>query len=99
MKRILITIITIIFLINGIIYSKVLADDIDEEYEEIVEEDLRETVETASNSGELQINSRNVAVFDRTSKQVIYGKNENKKTAMASTTKRYCTHSQRSYCI
>ena len=87
MKKILITITTIIFMINGITSPRVLADDIDEEYEEIGEEDLKETVETASNSGELQINSRNVAVFDRTSKQVIYGKNENKKTAMASTTK------------
>ena len=87
MKKILITITTIIFMINGITSPRVLADDIDEEYEEIGEDDLKETVETASNSSELQISARNVAVFDRTSKQVIYGKNENKKTAMASTTK------------
>ena len=33
------------------------------------------------------LNSRYVAVFDRNSKEVIYGKNENKRVPMASTTK------------
>lgn len=65
----------------------VSADDVDEEEENV--EITQETIsEVSSNlSDEPVLNSRRCVVYDRISKTVIYGKNENTKSAMASTTK------------
>ena len=68
-----------------------LADDI--EYSEevdnsIVETESEEIIETSSNKDKkLNLNSRSCIVYDRTSKQILFGKNEYNKVKMASTTK------------
>lgn len=60
----------------------VIADDEDEEY------NLSEIIEAVNQvDNELNINSKIAVAYDRTSGTVLWGKNENKKTAMASTTK------------
>lgn len=63
------------------------ADDEDEE--EINEEYIQEiTLETAGNiNEEPKLNARAAIIYDRTTNEVIWGKNENDKKAMASTTK------------
>ena len=67
----------------------VLADDEDEEYiDNIVQEnEKKEIEETASEYSRPTINSRKYVIYDRLSGRCIYGKDENKQTAMASTTK------------
>lgn len=51
-------------------------------------EEIPELVEATTNSAEEpNINSRSAIVFDRNSKEIIYGKDENTKKKMASTTK------------
>ena len=79
-KKIIYTIIiTTIIFIN---ISTVIADDEDEEF------NLDEIIQVANQpENELKINSRIAVAYDRTSGTVIWGKDENKKTAMASTTK------------
>ena len=60
----------------------VIADDEDEDI------NLDEIIQVANQQkDELKINSRIALAYDRTSGTVIWGKDENKKTAMASTTK------------
>lgn len=74
------------FIIVFIIFQNlnVFADDI--ETENI--DDISSFLQTSSNlSEEPLINSRSAIVFDRNSKQVLFGKNENEKRKMASTTK------------
>ena len=52
------------------------------------EEQIPELVEATSNSAEEpNLNSRSAIIYDRNSKEVIYGKEENTKRKMASTTK------------
>ena len=64
--------------------SLCLADD--EENEE--ENDVSQLVQAASmNKGEPDVNSRAAIVYDRASKEIIYGKEEKIKKKMASTTK------------
>ena len=81
MKKILYSI--LIFLIILLNFSTVCADDVDNEV------DFEDTIEvTASNVSELpKTNSRRYIVYDRISKSMIIGKNEDVKSAMASTTK------------
>lgn len=81
MKKILYSI--LIFLLILLNFSTVCADDVDNEV------DFEDTIEvTASNVSELpKTNSRRYIVYDRISKSMIIGKNENVKSAMASTTK------------
>lgn len=81
MKKILYSI--LIFLLILFNFSTVCADDVDNEV------DFEDTIEvTASNVSELpKTNSRRYIVYDRISKSMIIGKNENVKSAMASTTK------------
>lgn len=60
-----------------------LADDVLEE-----EEDLEEVLQTVYETGEeLNLNSRAAVIYDRSSKTILYGKNENERRPMASTTK------------
>ena len=81
MKKILYSI--LIFLLILLNFSTVYADDVDNEV------DFEDTIEvTASNVSELpKTNSRRYIVYDRISKSMIIGKNEDVKSAMASTTK------------
>lgn len=81
MKKILYNI--LIFLLILLNFSTVCADDVDNEV------DFEDTIEvTASNVSELpKTNSRRYIVYDRISKSMIIGKNEDVKSAMASTTK------------
>lgn len=79
-KKILITIMLIIFIIPSLCFAD------EEEIEE--ENDILELVQATSiSSGEPDINSRAAIVYDRASKEVIYGKEEKTKKKMASTTK------------
>ena len=81
MKKIFYSI--LIFLLILINFSTVCADDVDNEV------DFEDAIEvTASNVSELpKTNSRRYIVYDRISKSMIIGKNEDVKSAMASTTK------------
>ena len=65
------------------------ADDEIEEYNKKIDNnEINKTIETSANlNDEPKINSRSAVVIDRKSKNIIYGKNENVKKAMASTTK------------
>lgn len=65
----------------------IFADDIDEilEDEEQIKQDIIETSATVEKTP--QISSRAAIIYDRTSKRIIWGKEENQKRAMASTTK------------
>lgn len=81
MKKIFYSI--LIFLLILLNFSTVCADDVDNEV------DFEDTIEvTASIVSELpKTNSRRYIVYDRISKSMIIGKNEDVKSAMASTTK------------
>lgn len=63
----------------------VIADDYDEIEESLNEEEIEEVV--AKSSDVPIINSRSAVIFDRKSKEIIYGKAENERRKMASTTK------------
>lgn len=84
MKKTLIILLSIFFIFSINIFS--VADEIEEETDYIW---LNEEIENASANPteEPVLNSRYACVFDRTSKQVIFGKDENKRVPMASTTK------------
>ena len=87
MKKIISLILIIIIIIFNSTY--VLADDENEILEKpIIEEEEKKEIEAAANSEtKPTINSRRYAIYDRLSGRCIYGKDENKQTAMASTTK------------
>lgn len=59
----------------------------EDDYEELDYVWLEEEVNKAKNTDELKINSRYAVVYDRTSKTVIWGKDETREVPMASTTK------------
>lgn len=65
----------------------VFADD--EEEEEYEQNEIQELIveSVATPTKEPKINARAAIIYDRTTKQIIWGKNENEKRAMASTTK------------
>lgn len=84
-KIICIGIITIALLSFGI-FNYSYADDMDEEENELISNNEIEEVSKNINT-EPTLNSRKCAVYDRKSKMIIYGKNEDVKCAMASTTK------------
>lgn len=85
-KRIISLIILLIICTSNII---IFADDEIEEYNKKIDNnEINKTIETSVNlNDEPKINSRSAVVIDRKSKNIIYGKNENVKKAMASTTK------------
>ena len=78
----------IIVTLNGAFINLCYADDVEEdETEEITETEINEVNEVSKNAAEVPIlNSRRCIIFDRTSKTVMYGKNEELRSAMASTT-------------
>lgn len=72
-----------LFVLN---FKVIYADDVLEE--NFSEDDLNDILQTSSDGiGDLNLNSRIAVAFDRESGEVIWGKDENKRTAMASTTK------------
>ena len=86
MKKIFYKIILFFLLIIFISVSTVYCDDIDDEIIDVnaeltSPENLEKTIK------EPEINSRAYVVIDRNSNTVLYGKNENTKRKMASTTK------------
>lgn len=84
MKKILPILLCIILLFN--ITSFVFADELEEETDYIwLNEEIKKTVSTEFK--EPVLNSKNACVLDRSSKKIIYGKKENVKVPMASTTK------------
>ena len=87
MKKRIIYICTIIILILANCTVYVFADDVDEE--ELLENEVKEiSVETiAEEQKEPVLNARAAVIYDRKTKEIIWGKNENEKKAMASTTK------------
>ena len=79
LKKILFSLLCFIFILN---FSLSYADDIEEGYLEDT------TLETSTQkTSELNINARSCIVLDRPSKKILYGKKENNKVKMASTTK------------
>lgn len=87
MKKKINIIILLLLILQLFINTIVFADDEDEE--EINEESLNEiTLETiAKINEEPNINARAAIIYDRETKEIIWGKNENDKKSMASTTK------------
>lgn len=81
----IITILTLIFTLSA---SPAYADDTNELDEVVIEDNEKQEIEAAASSNtKPTINSRKYAIYDRLSGRCIYGKDENKQTAMASTTK------------
>ncbi len=76
--------ICILFLLIIIFPTYVLADDYLENENTILNLEIHSSVESSKIPS---INARYAVIFDRTSKAVIYGKNENETCKMASTTK------------
>lgn len=74
----------ILIIINLFFTSVVYADDIDDM--EIIDW-TEDVIETANNKEEPKLNSRAAIIYDRKSKRVIWGKAENERRPMASTTK------------
>lgn len=87
MRKCLISLILLLTMSTSNIIT--FADDKIEEYNKKIDNsEINKTVETSGKlNDEPKINSRSAVVIDRKSKAVIYGKNENIKKAMASTTK------------
>lgn len=84
-KRILYVCIISILIISCV--SCVYADDVDEE-EMLVDEVKELALETTAKvSEEPMLNGRAAVIYDRKTKEIIWGKNETEKRAMASTTK------------
>lgn len=81
------TIIILIFLMFlSCFKTYIFADEIDEETDFVwLQEEIANA--SASASSEPVLNSRYVVAFDRSSKTILFGKNENQKAPMASTTK------------
>lgn len=81
MKRIISILIILIVSFNIVSFA-------DDKIEEESSKEVKEVIQTAAEvSKKPSINSRQAVVMDRNSKSILYGKNENVKTKMASTTK------------
>ncbi len=84
-RNLLKILIACIVLLN--IYKPIIYADSEEE-EEIQANEIQQIVESSTKiSDEPILNSKAAIIYDRTTKKVIWGKNENTKRAMASTTK------------
>ena len=79
--------ISTLFILVALITTTCFADDIDTEQININQIYTEEIQASASVVDKPKINSRYAVVIDRESKRILYGKNSNEKTAMASTTK------------
>ena len=86
-RKIMKIIFTIIIMFTILVFPT-YADDSNELEEVIIQENERNEIEAATSSKtKPTINSRRYAILDRASGRCVYGKDENKQTAMASTTK------------
>lgn len=86
------TIITLIILVTVLMQlCTASADDVDEEeandINTEINQEINEEIVSAQENTVPTLTARRCAIFDRNSKMLIYGKNENVKSAMASTTK------------
>jgi len=85
-KRNLLKVVILLGIIINICCPIIYADD--EEEEELNSNELQEIVESATQPNEEPVlNSKAAIIFDRTTKKVIWGKAQDEKRAMASTTK------------
>ncbi len=86
-KKIIIIICAIVITIS--LKKQVYADDIDEDEKELNDVILNELIveSSAIPTEEPKINAKAAVIYDRTTKQILWGKNENDRKAMASTTK------------
>ncbi len=85
-RKICIIILTVFMLLfNNAVFADEFEEDDDIIDAEEVQKEILQTV--AEPSKELNLNSKAVVVIDRESKKILYGKNENDRRAMASTTK------------
>lgn len=88
-KQKIISIIILLFMLMSvsiISYADEIEEDLDEfNWEEIQQEITKETVTAPTK--EPIINAKAAVIYDRTSKKMLWGKNESNKKAMASTTK------------
>ena len=83
-KRIVIFFILFTFCLSNI--NLVSADDIDDELDiSFIHQDIEDVL--SENINEPNIISRSAVIFDRDSKEIIWGKNESLRVPMASTTK------------
>lgn len=87
LKKLVSIIFIIIFFICSINVNYVFADDEDEEDINGIELQQLIVESAAKPTDGPQINARAAIIYDRTSKKIMWGKNENDKKAMASTTK------------
>lgn len=72
----------------NLILSLIITVNADDNNEVLLEEDLIEVSNSVTDSEEEpDLNARIAVAYDRKSGRVIFGKDENKRTAMASTTK------------
>ena len=84
MKKTFIILLSIFLVLNVNYYT--FADEIEEETDYVwLTEEIKNA--SANTTDEPVLNSRYVCAFDRSSKEIIFGKNETKKVPMASTTK------------
>ena len=86
-KKIVIIFYIALVIINIFINSTVFADDEDEEALNEIELNEVAVESMASPTDEPNINARSAIIYDRVTGKIIWGKNENEKRAMASTTK------------
>lgn len=86
-KKRIVLLVSFFIIVILILQNMLIVVYADDEIEEL--EDVDVAAEIVSNANDLEpiIDSREAIVMDRKSKRIIYGKNENKKVAMASTTK------------
>jgi len=82
-KKIIMIIVILILCFNTIVWAD------DEEEQEYNENEIQELIveSAATPSEEPKLNARAAIIYDRTTKEIIWGKNETTKKAMASTTK------------
>lgn len=89
LKKSILSVFSIIIIVIVIMQNMAINIYADDEIDEV--ENIEEILETAVDIDETEsipkLNSREAIIMDRKSKRVIYGKNENKRVAMASTTK------------
>ena len=70
---------------TGLSIEEVNIEEIDDE--EVNVKQIEETIQTSSSVEDIQIDSRIALIYDRASDRILYEKNGNKQTSMASTTK------------
>lgn len=89
-RKIQVIIWCILIALMTICNSYVMADDENDDEKEIMQNEIEQIMtETVANpvAESPKLNARSAIIYDRTTKEIIWGKNETQKRAMASTTK------------